>query len=97
SKVENAPEEVREVHKLLVENAIERFGDKEFGEDAVYVERPEQAPAPLVDGLHESLRYGDPFRHPAFPRLRPTPGGFDDVPQSYGGHAISLQTQMQGE
>ena len=68
-----------------------------FGEDAVYVERPEQAPAPLVDGLHESLRYGDPFRHPAFPRLRPTPGGFDDVPQSYGGHAISLQTQMQGE
>ena len=41
SKFENAPEEVREVHKLLVENAIERFGDKEFGEDAVYTrERP---------------------------------------------------------
>jgi len=35
SNLENAPDEVREVHNLLVKNAIERF-DEEFGEDAVY-------------------------------------------------------------
>lgn len=53
-----------------------------FGDDAVYATRPEPAPAPLVAGLHDSLRAGDPFRHPAFPRLRPTPAGFDAIPGS---------------
>ena len=68
-----------------------------FGRDAVYAERPDPAPAPLVDGLHATLHAGDPFRHPAFPRLRPTPAGFDDVPQSLGGHSVSLQSQMQAD
>ncbi len=53
-----------------------------FGDDAVYAQRPEPAPAPLVAGLHERLRPGDAFRHPAFPRLRPTPTGFDEIPGS---------------
>jgi ectoine hydroxylase-related dioxygenase (phytanoyl-CoA dioxygenase family) len=40
-----------------------------FGEDAVYASRPGPTPAPRVDGLHERLEDGDPFRDPAFPRL----------------------------
>ena len=52
-----------------------------FGDDAVYAERPSQAPAPLVEGLHDTLSPGAPFRHPAFPRLRPTPCGFEQIPQ----------------
>ena len=51
-----------------------------FGDDAVYAERPNEAPAPLVTGLHETLSAGQPFRHPAFPQLRPTPAGFDAIP-----------------
>jgi ectoine hydroxylase-related dioxygenase (phytanoyl-CoA dioxygenase family) len=42
-----------------------------FGNDACYAARPGQA-GPRVDGLHESLLPGDPFRHPAFPKLRPS-------------------------
>ena len=51
-----------------------------FGADAVYAERPSQAPAPLITGLHETMRPGQAFRHPAFPRLRPEPQGFDEIP-----------------
>jgi ectoine hydroxylase-related dioxygenase (phytanoyl-CoA dioxygenase family) len=40
-----------------------------FGRDAVYVERPGGGVAPMVEGLHESLTPGAPFRHPAFPKL----------------------------
>ena len=65
-----------------------------FGPDAVYVRRPAEAPAPLVEGLHDTLLPGDPFRHPAFPRLRPTAQGFETVPQA-SGHARSGRTRMQ--
>ena len=51
-----------------------------FGGDTVYAVRPEQAPAPLVSGLHEALNPGDPFRYCAFPKLRPEPEGFDLIP-----------------
>jgi hypothetical protein len=40
-----------------------------FGEDAVYVRRPGETPAPRVEGLHETLAHGQPFRHPAFQKL----------------------------
>ncbi len=40
-----------------------------FGEDAVYASRPGPTAAPRVQGLHESLKDGDPFRHPVFPLL----------------------------
>jgi ectoine hydroxylase-related dioxygenase (phytanoyl-CoA dioxygenase family) len=40
-----------------------------FGEDAVYVRRPGETPAPRVEGLHEALATGQPFRHPAFQKL----------------------------
>ena len=40
-----------------------------FGEDATYQARPGPTAAPRVAELHESLRTGDPFRHPVFPRL----------------------------
>jgi ectoine hydroxylase-related dioxygenase (phytanoyl-CoA dioxygenase family) len=40
-----------------------------FGRDAVYVERPGQGVAPMVEGLHERLFPGAPFRHEAFPDL----------------------------
>jgi ectoine hydroxylase-related dioxygenase (phytanoyl-CoA dioxygenase family) len=43
-----------------------------FGEDATYVTRPGPTAAPLVEGLHESHRDGDPFRHPLFPQLAPS-------------------------
>ncbi|MGR8919212.1 MAG: phytanoyl-CoA dioxygenase family protein [Gammaproteobacteria bacterium] len=66
-----------------------------FGDDAVYAARPEQAPAPLVAGLHDTLAPGDPFRHPAFPQLRPAPAGFDAIPAAGSGHATTLRTQMQ--
>ncbi|MEQ8663244.1 MAG: phytanoyl-CoA dioxygenase family protein [Gammaproteobacteria bacterium] len=64
-----------------------------FGADAVYAERPAPAPAPLVDGLHQALAPGQAFRHPAFPRLRPTPLGFDTIPAAPGGHAVTLREQ----
>lgn len=38
-----------------------------FGEDAVYAARPGPTAAPRIAGLHESLKDGQPFRHPAFP------------------------------
>jgi ectoine hydroxylase-related dioxygenase (phytanoyl-CoA dioxygenase family) len=40
-----------------------------FGEDAVYARRPGPTPAPRVEGLHERLGPGAPFRDPAFARL----------------------------
>lgn len=40
-----------------------------FGEDAVYVRRPGETPAPRVEGLHEALSPGRPFRHPEFQKL----------------------------
>jgi len=40
-----------------------------FGADATYAERPGPTAAPIVEGLHDGLRPGDPFRHPAFPKL----------------------------
>ncbi len=40
-----------------------------FGEDAVYASRPGPTAAPRVEGLHESLKDGEPFRHPVFPLL----------------------------
>lgn len=66
-----------------------------FGAGAVYADRPDPAPAPLVDGLHEALEAGQPFRHPAFPRLRPTPLGFDAIPAD-NGHVEPLRVQIQG-
>ncbi len=65
-----------------------------FGEDARYATRPDPAPAPLVAGLHDTLRAGDPFRHPAFPKLRPRPAGFEAIPRR-AGHAQALRAQMQ--
>jgi len=38
-----------------------------FGETAVYESRPGATAAPRVDGLHERLSDGDPFRHEVFP------------------------------
>lgn len=64
-----------------------------FGADAVYAERPAEAPAPLTAGLHDCLSPGMPFRHPAFPRLRPTPAGFDAIPAAPG-HARALKDQI---
>jgi len=43
-----------------------------FGRDAVYVERPGNGVAPMVEGLHERLAPGAPFRHEAFPELTVT-------------------------
>lgn len=40
-----------------------------FGEDARYEARPGPTAAPRVEGLHERLSEGDPFRDPAFPKL----------------------------
>jgi ectoine hydroxylase-related dioxygenase (phytanoyl-CoA dioxygenase family) len=40
-----------------------------FGPDATYITRPGGGVAPMVEGLHEQLADGDPFRHPAFPKL----------------------------
>ncbi len=40
-----------------------------FGEDVTYDRRPAMPSAPRVEGLHEMLGQGDPFRHPAFPKL----------------------------
>jgi ectoine hydroxylase-related dioxygenase (phytanoyl-CoA dioxygenase family) len=65
-----------------------------FGEDARYATRPDPAPAPLVAGLHDRLQAGDPFRHPAFPRLRPYPMGFEQIPR-VPGHARALRAQIQ--
>jgi hypothetical protein len=66
-----------------------------FGSDARYASRPEPAPAPLVPGLHDTLKPGDPFRHIAFPRLRPTPRGFDEIPR-VAGHARGLRERVRG-
>jgi hypothetical protein len=43
-----------------------------FGRDAVYVSRPGNGVAPMVEGLHERLSPGAPFRHEAFPELNPS-------------------------
>ena len=43
-----------------------------FGRDAVYVSRPGNGVAPMVEGLHERLLPGAPFRHEAFPELTTT-------------------------
>jgi ectoine hydroxylase-related dioxygenase (phytanoyl-CoA dioxygenase family) len=43
-----------------------------FGRDAVYVTRPGNGVAPMVEGLHERLQPGMPFRHEAFPELTTT-------------------------
>ncbi len=51
-----------------------------FGASTRYAVRPTPAPAPLVAGLHDALHEGDLFRHAAFPKLRPTPLGFDAIP-----------------
>ena len=67
-----------------------------FGEKAVYAARPDPAPAPLTAGLHESLKPGDPFRHPAFPQLRPSPQGFDEIPRD-DGHGRPLAAQIRAE
>ena len=40
-----------------------------FGDDAVYRRRPGPC-GPRVEGLHEALSDGDPFRFPSFYRLR---------------------------
>ncbi len=64
-----------------------------FGADAVYAERPEPAPAPLVDGLHDTLSAGQPFRHRAFPQLRPAPQGFETVPGAFSGEAMTIRTR----
>ena len=66
-----------------------------FGADVVYAERPMPAPAPLVAGLHESLSAGEAFRHRAFPKLRPTPQGFENIPESPN-HEQTLKAQIQG-
>ena len=66
-----------------------------FGRDAVFAARPGLAPAPLVAGLADALRPGEPFRHPAFPRLRPTPAGFDTIPVAVDdGHHINVSTRL---
>ena len=65
-----------------------------FGADAIYAERPAPAPAPLIAGLHDMLKSGDTFRHPAFPRLRPSPSGFDKIPNIQQNSA-SLKYQIQ--
>ncbi|MDQ1425598.1 MAG: hypothetical protein QOD72_3096, partial [Acidimicrobiaceae bacterium] len=44
-----------------------------FGRDAVYVTRPGNGVAPMVEGLHDRLAPGDPFRDAAFPQLAPRP------------------------
>lgn len=64
-----------------------------FGSDAVYAERPAPAPAPLTAGLHEALSPGEPFRFAAFPKLRPTPSGFDAIPIA-DGHSRALKQQI---
>jgi hypothetical protein len=48
-----------------------------FGPDATYVTRPGGGVAPRVEGLHDHLADGQPFRHPAFPKVdvRATAGG----------------------
>jgi len=43
-----------------------------FGRDAVYVSRRGNGVAPMVEGLHERLAPGAPFRHEAFPELTVT-------------------------
>jgi len=67
-----------------------------FGTDAVFAARPGLAPAPLVAGLEDALNPGDPFRHPAFPRLRPTPLGFDAIPAADGGHQVNVRKRLGG-
>jgi hypothetical protein len=66
-----------------------------FGPTATYAERPERAPAPLTAGLHDALEYGQVFRHPAFPQVRPDAHGFENIPADLG-HDIALKSQIQG-
>jgi ectoine hydroxylase-related dioxygenase (phytanoyl-CoA dioxygenase family) len=40
-----------------------------FGPDATYVTRPGGGVAPRVEGLQDQLADGQPFRHPAFPKV----------------------------
>ena len=40
-----------------------------FGDDARYTIRPGPTPAPNIEGLHQSLKPGEPFRNPVFPNL----------------------------
>lgn len=65
-----------------------------FGKSAIYAERPAPAPAPLIAGLHDALSAGEPFRHPAFPRLRPQPAGFEQIPRTEGAHIQPLRSQF---
>ena len=65
-----------------------------FGPTATYAERPEPAPAPLTAGLHDALEYGQVFRHPAFPQVRPDARGFENIPADLG-HDVALKSQMQ--
>lgn len=68
-----------------------------FGPDAVFAARPGLAPAPLVAGLNEALQPGDAFRHPAFPRLRPSAAGFEAIPiTAEGGHKVNVLTRLKG-
>ena len=65
-----------------------------FGDDAVYAERPMPAPAPLVAGLHDNFRHGDAFRHRAFPKLRPSSSGFENIP-GQANYNQTLKAQIQ--
>ncbi len=47
-------------------------------------------------GLDQALRPGDLFRHPAFPRLRPTPAGFEAIPAIDGGHDVNVMRRLTG-
>ena len=67
-----------------------------FGAHATYAQRPDPAPAPLVAGLHDALNAGDPFRHAAFPMLRPAASGFDQIPHLGDGHVVTVQQKLQG-
>ena len=48
-------------------------------------------------GLNEALQPGDAFRHPAFPRLRPSAAGFEAIPiTTEGGHKVNVLTRLKG-
>jgi len=69
-----------------------------YGADAVFAARPGLAPAPLVAGLDQALRPGDAFRHPAFPRLRPSAQGFEAIPEPVAdGHRVNVMSRLQGD
>jgi ectoine hydroxylase-related dioxygenase (phytanoyl-CoA dioxygenase family) len=74
---ETAPGDVVIFHPSLLHGGGATGADRErrtlslrfFGDDAVYVRRPGETPAPRVTGLHEALAPGARFRHPAFQQL----------------------------